>query len=880
MTNRRSTVARAVALGAIAWIAACGDGAPDPVEPTNQAPVATGAIPAHQLTAGEAVTIDVAPYFSDPDGDPLTYGASGSDASVVSVSVSGSTLTIAGVAAGRATVTVAASDPGGLSAQQSASVIVESANQPPDAVGSVPGQTIAVDETATVDVAPYFSDPDGDALSYDAASADEGVATVSVTGSTLTGTAVARGTAIITVTATDPGGLSAEQSFQVTVPNRAPEALGSIPSLELTEGDTTSLDLSARFSDPDGDTLSYAAASSDANVTTAQVSGDAVVIVATAEGAASITVTATDPGGLTATQTVDVTVATTATIYNAGETIPTLPTGHWIPDFNHGVKYRYSNLVTVRFEHLGYIEEDGTRYTCLRSAGCTIVDGQVIAGPIRATMGEHSGDNHQPVATGTIPDRQLWTGRTTAVSASSYFVEPNGDPMAYTVASSDPDVAAAAVSVHTVTISAVAEGVPIITITASDPEGLTATQEFAVAVKRNVAPVTVGAIPAATMTVGQPPVSVDVSAYFSDPGDSLTYAVATSNAGVATVSASGTTVEVAAVAEGSSTVTVTASDPGGLEAQQEWAVTVRPNADRAALVAFYEAAGGDNWDTNSNWLTDTPLGEWHGVQVNRNGQVISLVLNNNNLKGRIAPEIGDLSSLETLSLRRNWRPGPSSIGLTGPIPPEIGRLSKLSDLRLSSNELTGRIPAELGRLTNLARLDLGWNDLTGTIPDDLATLTNLDDLDLAQNNLTGTIPTWIADLSSLTDLNLHGNGLRGEIPSALADLSLSSLDLSFNSLSGSIPTEFANLTNLLSLFLRNNQLTGDIPTELGSLPRLVNLQLNYNRLTGAIPDSFLNLDLFSFFAANNESVCLPNTTAFATWLSSIAQHDDPPLCGG
>lgn len=790
MNNRGSTVALTIALGAITWTAACGGGAPDPVEPANQAPVATGAIPAQQLTAGETVTVDVSSYFSDPDGDPLTYGASGSNASVVSVSVSGSTLTLVGVAAGSATVTVTASDPGGLSATQNASVTVEPSNQ-------------------------------------------------------------------------------------------APEAVGSIPALELTEGDTASVDLSTRFSDPDGDALTHEAASSDGNVATARISGDSVVIVANAEGAASITVTATDPGGLAATQTVDVTVATAATIYNAGETIPTLPTGHWIPDFNHGVTYFYSDLVTVRFEYLGYIEEDGTRYTCIRNAGCTIVDGTVTAGPIRATTGEHGGDNHQPVATRTIPDQQLWTGRATTVNASLFFIEPDGDPMIYTVTNSDTDAATADVSGHTVTISAVAEGAPIITITASDPGGLTATQEIAVAVTRNMAPAAVGAIPAATMTVGQPPVSVDMSAYFSDPGDSLTYAAATSNAGVATVSVSASTVEVTAVAEGSSAVTVTASDPGGLEAQQEWAVTVMPNADRAALVAVYEAAGGDNWDNNRNWLTDAPLGDWYGVRVNRKGQVVSLVLNGNNLKGRIAPEIGDLSALEALNLSRNRRPGPSSIGLTGSIPAEIGNLSNLSDLNLSFNELRGRMPAELGRLTNLARLDLGFNDLTGAIPVDLTQLDLLAKLDLVQNNLTGPIPPGIGDMVSLTDLNLGHNGLSGEIPVGLGQLSLTNLFLDYNTLEGEIPAEIGNISTLRLLYLRENRLTGALPPELGRLSRLIALVMNDNQLTGAIPESYLQLRLSYFFAAKNKSVCMPDTSEFKAWLDAIGSHDGPfPACSG
>ena len=37
--------------------------------------------------------------------------------------------------------------------------------------------------------------------------------------------------------------------------------------------------------------------------------------------------------------------------------------------------------------------------------------------------------------------------------------------------------------------------------------------------------------------------------------------------------------------------------------------------DRGALVAIYNATGGPNWRLNTNWLTDAPVGEWHGVSA-------------------------------------------------------------------------------------------------------------------------------------------------------------------------------------------------------------------------------------------------------------------------
>ncbi len=285
---------------------------PPPPPPPPQPPVRVSTIPAQTVNVGESVEVDVASYFLDPDGGPLTYSAATSAPAVVSVSISGSSLTMVGVADGQATVTVTATDPGGLSATQSVNVTVQTPNRAPEPSGSIPAQSVQAGQTLTLEVAGYFSDPDGDALGYGATTSAAGVVSVSISGSTLTLVGVAQGTATVNVTATDPGGLSASQGIGVTVtrPNRAPTASGSIPAQSLNPGRTATLDVTSYFSDPDGDTLTYRPATSNAGVVSVSVSGSTVTFVGVSEGTATVTVTATDPGGLSATQSVAVTVQT------------------------------------------------------------------------------------------------------------------------------------------------------------------------------------------------------------------------------------------------------------------------------------------------------------------------------------------------------------------------------------------------------------------------------------------------------------------------------------------------------------------------------------------------------------------------------------------
>ena len=171
---------------------------------------------------------------------------------------------------------------------------------------------------------------------------------------------------------------------------------------------------------------------------------------------------------------------------------------------------------------------------------------------------------------------------------------------------------------------------------------------------------------------------------------------------VATVSSAGL---VTAVAGG--TVAITASAG---EASDTATVTVA--RDREVLEAFFNAAAGAHWHHSDNWLTEEPLAEWYGVEVDDGGRVATLDLTDNNLAGTITPELGDLAHLKSLLLGDNFE-------LTGPIPAELGELSNLESLLLSGTAVTESIPRELGNLSNLRSLGLAGTLLTGAIPAEL-----------------------------------------------------------------------------------------------------------------------------------------------------------------
>ncbi len=169
-----------------------------------------------------------------------------------------------------------------------------------------------------------------------------------------------------------------------------------------------------------------------------------------------------------------------------------------------------------------------------------------------------------------------------------------------------------------------------------------------------------------------------------------------------------------------------------------------PNIERDALITLFTSTFGADWKNNTNW--NGPPGtecEWFGIYCS-NSSVYTIDLSQNQLKGIIPPEIGNLQNLKFLSLWTNE--------LTGSIPFEVGNLKQLTSLNLAVNNLTGSIPAELGELSQLTLLQLSRNDFTGRIPSEIGHLSQLRTLLLKTNlsSYSGSIPVSVKNLPNLS----------------------------------------------------------------------------------------------------------------------------------
>ena len=86
----------------------------------------------------------------------------------------------------------------------------------------------------------------------------------------------------------------------------APKPCNTLAAVSLEEGE--SQEVTTCFTDPEGERLTLSVVSSDVTIATAQVLGTVVAITALTEGLATLTVTATDPGGLSVDASLIVTV--------------------------------------------------------------------------------------------------------------------------------------------------------------------------------------------------------------------------------------------------------------------------------------------------------------------------------------------------------------------------------------------------------------------------------------------------------------------------------------------------------------------------------------------------------------------------------------------
>ena len=181
--------------------------------------------------------------------------------------------------------------------------------------------------------------------------------------------------------------------------NRRPVVLENLPDRSLAAVGTLEVDVSGAFVDPDGEALSYTVSSSAPEKVATRVAGTVVTLTAASQGVAAIRVTATDPGGLSATQSFGVTVSggtsdrtALMALYNATSGaswtnstnwLSAAPLSQWFGVTTDG-SGRVTALNLTGNGLSGPIPSELARLTNLQSLG---LSGNALSGPIPATLG-------------------------------------------------------------------------------------------------------------------------------------------------------------------------------------------------------------------------------------------------------------------------------------------------------------------------------------------------------------------------------------------------------------------------------------------------------------------------------------------------------------
>lgn len=737
-------------------------------------------------------------------------------------------------------------------------------NQAPLAAAPIANQTISAGDTVAIDLSSHFSDPNGHPLVFETASAHAAVVTASVSGSTLTLTAVGRGIAAITVTARDPGGLSATQSFSVTVPNQPPIVTDSIPAAELSSGARRAVELHAHFRDPDGDTLRFSVVTSDESTVSARVSQAVAVVTAVRSGRVEITITAEDPARLSASEVFEVTVPNTQPVITKLLASPSLVAG--------------GEVVIDLANHFTDPDDDALRFLAETNDPTVVtasVTGEIVTlkGLVRGGA-EVTVIARDPVGLSVSQTFRVTVWRNADAAALAALYQNTGGPR---WKNSDNWLSEEPLEEwHGVTVGSIGRVV-----------GLRLVENR---LKGSLPPELHQLSELGRLDLGFNSLSGTIP-------PELGLLKNLTSLGLSNNELSGSIPTELGLLSALVDLVLYDNNLTG---------PIPPELGNLRKLVHLLLGG--------NELTGTIPAQLGGLD-----QLAELSLADNHLTGPVPPQLGNIRGLTRLRLSHNE--------LTGQLPAELGNLVRLEDLELRFNRLAGQIPPELGGLSNLTSLWLDHNALTGPIPPELGSLSGVTTLWLHENELTGPVPPELGGLpASRIWLSLYGNRLTGPLPRSLLQIDLRFIDASrndglcvpgtalfaeWNDSIGAATNRFCNDTDVevltalhestggswtnsdgwlaspvldrwygvvadslgrvLELDLADNGLAGRLPVAFGGLDHMTSLRIDRNALTGPLPASLTSLPLREFLYSAT-SLCVPSEPEARAWLDAIEVH--------
>ncbi|GAA4454794.1 hypothetical protein GCM10023189_21730 [Nibrella saemangeumensis] len=335
-------------------------------------------------------------------------------------------------------------------------------NQPPVVASSIPNQQATVGTAFSYSIpANTFSDPNGDALSYQITGLPAGL---SANGLSISGTPTAEGTATVTVRASDPAGQVATTTFSLAVSAAPVAGGGNGTGLQGNYFNNMNLSGTAVLSRVDA-TINFPWGNDSPQP--GVVNADEFSVRWTGQVEAPVTGTYSfrtnnDDG-------TRVWVNNQLLIDNWAQQGPTPKEGSI--SLTAGQKY---DIKVEYFEAYGGAQ--ALLYWVMPGSGSAVIVPRERLYPSAST----GGGNQPPVVASSIPNQQATVGTAFSYSIpANTFSDPNGDALSYQITGLPAGLSANGLSISG---TPTAEGTATVTVRASDPAGQAATTTFSLAV--------------------------------------------------------------------------------------------------------------------------------------------------------------------------------------------------------------------------------------------------------------------------------------------------------------------------------------------------------------------------------------------------------------
>ena len=488
------------------------------IEDANEPPIVTAAgmaIPPQLVVEGGSTTLNVRPFFDDPDEidkNRLFIIPEVSIPNRVRITIDADDVAqLEGLETGAVKVTLTARDSASneVSTMFDLTVVVNSA---PTVANGIDDQSLLLAAIVDIPLDGVFTDPNlsiGDSVSVTAVSSSNEESVVAAlngdnTAVTIIGRAI--GTANVTVTATDSAGATVSDVFAVTVaeeeppePPEPPEPENQAPTLDnpisgiiIVEGNSADVDLINTFSDPDDDDLTLSAVSSDDAVASA--------------------------GAIGADNILTVTAGT-------------------LPD---GARYAIADITVTAEDPEGAMASDKFSVVVLR-------------------------DNSTPTVLASIEPQNVTRGAPIRLDVSGVFVDDDeGDELTIFALVDNVTIASAVLDngMISLTLDGLAPGDTAVTLTAMDLMDASVSTSFDVTV--DTRPEIVGPFPPIALEIGGDGYELSLDGLFrDDDGDALNITTSLSSTGIVTENLSGMMLMLSPTSRGNTSLTVTATDDTG-----------------------------------------------------------------------------------------------------------------------------------------------------------------------------------------------------------------------------------------------------------------------------------------------------------------------------